>query len=133
MAYAQWAVFTIKVVGFTMTMKNVVHEWGKFYDGSNKDNEIPPSDVDGKTITDGNSYTFGACGRSDAAAGTEGSFDIYDGNTLVASYHWDCPWGSKTNHSDLIMHDEDDYVIQVTGANINSGALGNVAIKVVKI
>jgi hypothetical protein len=133
MAYAQWAVFKIKAIGFTMTIKNCVHKCGKFYDGSNKDNEIPVSEIEGRTITPGNPYKFGACGRSDAAVGTEGSFDIYDGNTLVASYHWDCPWGSKTNYSNLDPHDEDDYVVQVIGANTDSGALGNIAITAVKI
>lgn len=132
MAYAQWATFTVSTKGCSIVLKNVVHQWGKFYSPNNKDNEISESDLDGKVITDGNSFKFGACGRESAAAGTEGSFDIYDGNTLVASYHWDCPWGSKTNHSNLTMHDSDDYIVQVTGANIDSGALGNVFIKIGK-
>ena len=132
MAYAQWATFNVSTRGCDVVLKNVVHQWGKFYNPTNKDDEIPESEVDGKKIVQGNSYKFGACGRDSAASGTEGSFDLYDGKTLIASYHWDCPWGSKTNHSDLTMHDSDDYIVQVTGANVDSGALGNIRFKVAK-
>lgn len=132
MAYAQYAVFTVKAKEFTATLKNFVHEWGKFYDGVDKGNEIEPSALNGTTIAKDSSYTFGACGRDGAASGTTGSFDIYDNDRLLASYHWDCPWGSKTNTSNLAMH-VDNYVVQVIGANTDSGALGSITITAVKI
>lgn len=131
MAYAQWVSVNIQISGFTAILTNVIHEWGKFYADGDKDKEVPPSDIEGTSITTGNNYTINACGRSNAAAGTQGSFDIYDGTTLVGSYSWDCPWGSKTNTSTWTPHNE-NYVGQQTGANLDSGALGNVTLKVVK-
>ncbi|KAK0707762.1 hypothetical protein B0H67DRAFT_647908 [Lasiosphaeris hirsuta] len=68
----------------TLSIKNLNASWGKI--------------------------AIASCGRSDASSGTEGSYDIYDGET-------------KTS---------DDYVVQATGQNIDSGALGSVTIKVVK-
>ena len=131
MAYAQWVSVTVQVIGFTGVIKNAVHQWGKFYESGNKDNEISPSDIDGTTIASGSSFTINACGREDAASGTEGSFDVYDGDTHVGTYSWDCPWGSKTNSSTW-SPGSDSYVGQVTGANLDSGALGNVSLKIAK-
>ncbi|MFG1424659.1 aegerolysin family protein [Roseixanthobacter glucoisosaccharinicivorans] len=128
MAYAQWAEFTIKAVNCSVMLKNVVHQWGKFYIGS-KDNEISPDKLEGKVIKPGDSYTFGACGRENASSGTEGSFDLYDGDKNIGNYYWDCPWGSKTNTSTWTPG-SDAYIGQQTGANLNSGALGNITIKV---
>ena len=131
MAYAQWVSINTASLGFTAVIKNAVHEWGKFYANGNKDAEIKPDDIDGQSITSGNNYTINACGRSDASAGTEGSFDIYDGNTHVGTYSWDCPWGSKTNTSTWTPGN-DGYVGQQTGANLDSGALGNISLKIAK-
>jgi hypothetical protein len=126
MAYAQWVTMTIKP-NYNATLKNVAHSWGKFYDGNNKDNEIQPSAIEGHVIKAGDSYIIGACGRSDASSGTEGSFDIYDGDVKVGTLTWDCPWGSKTNSYQWTPND-DNYSTQVTGANLDSGALGNMVI-----
>jgi hypothetical protein len=134
MAYAQWATFTIKAKNCNISIKNPIHQWGKFYDGINKDKEIAAEDIDRTLIKDRQEFTFGACGRSDAASGTEGSFDLYDGETLVASYSWDCPWGSKTNTSSLTVHQRDDYLVQLyPSGNLNSGALGNVGLTIARI
>ncbi len=130
MAYAQWVEITIKPMNCTVTIKNIIHEWGKFYIGS-KDNEIAPDKIEGTVIQAGNIYTFGACGRENASSGTEGSFDLYDGATNVGNYYWDCPWGSKTNTSTW-SPSSDKYVVQQSGANLDSGALGNVTLKIAK-
>jgi len=128
MAYAQWVSIKIQARGFTAQLKNVVHKWGKFY-SSSKDSEIDPGTIEGHEITNGNSYTISACGRSDSASGTEGSFDIYDSDTHIGTYSWDCPWGSKTNRSTWDRNFAcDNYVVEITGANLDSGALGNVDI-----
>jgi len=127
MAYAQWATFTLSPKNYTLTIKNVVLKWGKFYKGS-KDNEVKLEDIEGVQIKPGDSYKIETCGREDSPSGTEGSFDIYDGNTHVASYYWDCPWGSKSNTSTLTP-ESDDYLSQQNGANLDSGALGNITIK----
>ncbi|MEW6255615.1 MAG: aegerolysin family protein [Pseudomonadota bacterium] len=131
MAYAQWVEITIKPISCSVQIKNIVHQWGKFYIGS-KDNEVAPESLEGKAIESGSSFTFGACGRENASSGTEGSFDLYDGKTNVGNYYWDCPWGSKTNTSTWTPG-SDSYICQATGANLNSGALGNVTLKAVKV
>jgi len=130
MAYAQWVAITIRPANCKLTIKNVVHQWGKFYSGS-KDKEVDPSSINGTQIDAGDAYAISACGREDSASGTEGSFDLYDGNAHVGTYSWDCPWGSKTNSSTWSPA-QDNYVAQITGANLDSGALGNVEIKVAK-
>lgn len=86
MAYAQWVTITIYPANFNATIKNAAHSWGKFYTNGNKDDEIQPSAIDGTVIPAGGSYTISACGREDAASGTEGSFDVYDGDTKVGTY-----------------------------------------------
>lgn len=129
MAYAQWAEFTINPVNCSVTLKNVVLHWGKFYIGS-KDNQISPDTLEGKVIKSGESYTFGACAREKASSGTEGSFDLYDGETKIGNYYWDCPWGSKTRRSTW-MRGSDAYMAWPIGANLNSDALGNITFRVV--
>lgn len=126
MAYAQWVSITIEPKHYDITVKNVHCDWGKFYQGS-KDNEISAEDIDGKVVKEGEKFTIYSCGRSDSSSGTEGAFDIYDGETHVGNYYWSCPWGSKTNTSTW-TNDNSDYITQVTGANLDSGALGNVSL-----
>lgn len=133
MAYAQWVSITIKSKGTTLSVKNAEHPWGKFYQCPNKDKEVSEGDINQITITSGSSAEICACGRSDSASGTEGRFDLYDGDTKVGTYYWDCPWGSKVNTSIWTPSADDNYVTQVTGGNLDSGALGNVTIKCVKI
>ncbi|MCA2507352.1 MAG: aegerolysin family protein [Microcystis sp. M54BS1] len=144
MAYAQWVTITIYATNFDVTLVNVAHSWGKFYDsdkigyaGGNKDNEYQPSAIEGKVIKANSSFSINACGREDAASGTEGSFELYDGNTQVGTYSWDCPWGSKTNSSTWSSSGPqpplNKYVTSQTGANLDSGALGTVTIQTTKI
>ena len=130
MAYAQWVSVTIQPKGFALHISNAQLQWGKFYSGS-KDNEITVQAVDQITIPDGQTGTVSACGREDASSGTQGSFDLYDGGTLVGTYQWDCPWGSKTNVSTWVSSNP-NYIAQATGGNLDGGALGNVTIKVAK-
>ncbi|GAA3563392.1 MULTISPECIES: aegerolysin family protein [Marinobacter] len=124
MAYAQWISITIEPKNYDVTIKNVTSDWGKFYSGS-KDNEVSPEDIEGKVIKAGEKFTISSCGRSDSASGTEGSFDLYHGSSHVGNYYWDCPWGSKTNTSTWTA-DNSEYITQVTGGNLDSGAIGNV-------
>ncbi|WP_332400451.1 aegerolysin family protein [Vibrio metschnikovii] len=126
MAYAQWISITIEPKNYDVTIKNIHNDWGKFYQGS-KDNEISPEDIDGRVVKAGEKFTISSCGRSDASSGTEGSFDIYRDDTHVGNYYWDCPWGSKTNTSTW-TNDNSNFITQVTGGNLDSGAIGNVSI-----
>lgn len=140
MAYAQWVTITIQPANYDVTIKHVSQSWGKFYDsnqvgkpGGNKDNEYPASDLENKVIERGRSFSINACGRSDASSGTEGSIEIYDGEKLVGTYSWDCPWGSKTNTSTWTPGcAANGYITEQSGANLNSGALGTVTIRTVK-
>lgn len=131
MAYAQWVTIAIRPANVNVTLKNVVHEWGKFYSGD-KDNEVDPSSIEGTSISSGNAYTIEACGRSNSPSGTEGSFDVYDDNVHIGTMSWDCPWGSKTNSATWSPSSNDNYVVQMTGANVDSGALGNITLKIAK-
>jgi hypothetical protein len=144
MAYAQWVTITIYAVGYDVTLKNVHHSWGKFYDrkqiglpGGSKDNEYEPSKIEGTVIKSGTSFSINACGRSDASSGTEGTLALYDGEILVGTYTWDCPWVSKTNSSTWSAAGAppplNKYVTSQSGANLDSGALGTVTIQTVKL
>ncbi|WP_200992481.1 aegerolysin family protein [Pseudomonas cichorii] len=144
MAYAQWGTFIIHAVNFDITIKNITHAWGKLYDskqigiaGGNKDNEYGPGAVEGKVIKSGQSLAINACGREGASSGTEGSFDIYDGQIFVGTYSWECPWGSKKNSSTWNSAGSQPmfnrYITQQSGANLNGGALGTVIIQTAKL
>lgn len=133
MAYAQWISVEIKSIGTTLSIKNAQHPWGKFYQCGDKDKEISVDDINKITITSGNVVSICACGRENASSGTEGSFDIYDGNVEVGTFYWECPWGSKRNHVTWTPSGSDDHIAQVAGGNLDSGAIGNVSIKCVKI
>lgn len=105
--------------------------WGKVYRCGNKDNEVkPPTSI-------ASSVEICCCGRSDSPSGTEGSFNLVDkaNNKIIGTYYWDCPWGSKTNTSTWTPVDSSSsspYLTQVTGANLDSGALGNVSLRCAK-
>jgi hypothetical protein len=136
MAYAQWVKITIVAKNYDVQIKGANLNWGKFYDCDNKDNEVKWGDED-KIIPKGSAGMICSCGRADSATGTEGSFNIYDGETLVAAYYWCCPWGSKTNTSKLTPNSNpdvsDNYATQLSGGNFNAGALGDITIKCVKV
>jgi hypothetical protein len=133
MAYAQWVSITITSRGTTLSLKNADLAYGKFHQTGNKDEEISPDDINEITINSGKSAVINSCGRENSPSGTEGRFDIFDGEVKVGEYYWDCPWGSKTNNSTWTPDDLDNYVTQVTGGSLDSGALGNITIKCVKL
>jgi hypothetical protein len=133
MAEAQWVSITIISRGTTLSIQNASLEYGKFYKNGNKDEEISSDEINQITINSGQSAVINSCGRSDSPSGTEGRFDIFDGEVKVGEYYWDCPWGSKTNTSTWTPYDLDNYVAQVTGGSLDSGALGNITIKCVKL
>ena len=128
MAYAQWVSIKIIPKHTELTVKHVKLDWGKFHAQNDKDKEIDRSKIEGKKATPDNPLVISACGRSNASSGTTGSFQLWDGGTLVATYAWDCPWGSKRNTSTLTAGPNERYTIQQRGANLDSGALGNVRI-----
>jgi hypothetical protein len=102
---------------------------GKFYEWDNKDHEISPAQVDSLVIAQGDTKEIAACGRSDAASGTEGTVDLYQGGTKVCQLYWNCPWGSKTN-TFTVRDTNPSWIVSATGANTDGGALGTVEVKV---
>ena len=67
---------------------------GEFYQFDDKDNELSPEQVNGQVIESGSEgvNVVSSCGREDSASGTQGQFDLYDGDTKVVTLVWDCPW-----------------------------------------
>jgi hypothetical protein len=129
-SYAQWVRMEIHAENTNLKVQNLVKGWGKFHVDGDKNREISPTDVNNRTILSGESYVISACGRSGAGSGTDGNFDLFDGEVKVGNYHWSCPWGSKPNESTWTPAETagDAYEVTVKGANLDSGALGNITI-----
>lgn len=132
MSYAQWIGSEVHPINFQISIKNAKLAWGKFYQEGNKDKELSSDEINKITIASGSVGKIYSCGRSDSASGTEGSFDVYDGGTHVGTFYWNCPWGSKSN-TFFWTGMTREYIAQVSGGNTDSGAIGHVEIKLVKI
>ncbi|AYR19500.1 aegerolysin family protein [Alcaligenes faecalis] len=130
-AYAQWIEITVFVVNGDFEIKDAHLDWGKFHKPGNKNKEIYASQINGTIIKDEDSYTIASCGRENASSGTEGRFSLYDGNTEVFKYYWDCPW-SGSNSDRLDVKDKEKYTVNKKGGGSTSGASGNIFITVVK-
>ncbi|CAI9629943.1 hypothetical protein GT037_007280 [Alternaria burnsii] len=131
MAYAQWVVIHI-INSFrngSISVKNAEAMWGKFHKNGNKDAEIGAGEVNKISVGAGSSEKVSSCGRSDSASGTEGKFDIYDGDNRVCTVYWSCPWGSKSNNFQ-IQNRNKDYGITLGDWNQDSGALGEVDVDI---
>lgn len=131
MAYAQWVTITLQPLNFALSLANVQLKWGKFHEYGNKDKEISINQIKNIIVRPGERAIISSCGREHDPSGTEGSFDImnYDLKVKVGNYYWDCPWGSKKNTSTWSPNLQVNYLTEVAGANLDSGALGNVTIK----
>ncbi|PKX88449.1 aegerolysin family protein [Aspergillus novofumigatus IBT 16806] len=130
-AYAQWAALKIgndfKSDDNAIEIRNVT--MGKIYKDGNKDKEIPPSQVNGKKIPPQTTHSFETCGRSDAASGTEGTLELWDGSQRICKLYWDCPWGSKVNKFE-VQEKVKAYRVEVGSWNSYGGALGNVDVEI---
>ena len=135
MAYAQWVSVSIVSKGSEVKVRDAHLDWGKFYKSGDKDVELSTKDINNMVIEKSQKKEINSCGRSDAASGTEGHFTLYsDDNVKLGTYSWDCPWGSKTNKSTFTSEvDPDLYAINVSGGNLDSGAIGNITITVHKL
>ncbi|MEJ2765608.1 aegerolysin family protein [Photobacterium sp. MCCC 1A19761] len=131
MAYAQNIQIAINPENFTLTVDGAKLEWGKFYEYDDKDSELSIKDVNGTKIEPKEIKVIAACGRSDSASGTEGSIKLYDGNVEIGKFYWDCPWGSKDNQTKW-EKSNNQYITEVSGGNLHSGAIGLVNITVYK-
>ncbi|KAH9848001.1 Aegerolysin aa-Pri1 [Lenzites betulinus] len=133
-AYAQWVSMEITNNGYMpLKVKNVYTSWGKLYINGNKDNEVKPSYFENKIINPTESLTIAGCGRANASSGTEGGFSLVDPNRndeVARKFYWDCPWGSKRNTWEASERSP-VWEVYDKGANIDSGALGNITITAV--
>lgn len=154
MAYAQWVIIIIHNVGSKdVKIKNLKPSWGKLHaDGrisispplarwltgsgstGDKDTEVSASKYEGTVIKPDEKLQINACGRSDAAEGTTGTFDLVDpadGDKQVRHFYWDCPWGSKTN-TWTVSGSNTKWMIEYSGQNLDSGALGTITVDTLK-
>ena len=52
-------------------------------------------------------------------------------STVIRKFYWDCPWGSKRNAWDVTGSNE-SWIVSDNGANLDSGALGNITVTALK-
>ncbi|KAL2367742.1 hypothetical protein RJZ57_007890 [Blastomyces gilchristii] len=93
---------------------------GKFYTNDNKDEEITPDQVDEIVIPESGSGDIYSCGRQGAPAGTQGSVDLIDKDTLqkICTINWSSPFGGGSNYisaSDVDRH----YMVGVPAVSAN--------------
>ena len=106
---------------------------GKFYRNNNKDQEMPAEEISKLIFPAGSTNDISACGRSDAASGTEGTIALYDGETKICVLYWSCPWGETRNYFEVRDRNrKDGYMVSVENWNHGSGALGTIDIEVGK-
>lgn len=154
MSNRQWVEFNINVEGFEATIKDTRLGWGKLYKPAEKDYQcgckkscVCPTCVDGAKIKSGESYKLASCGLSDAEAwrsypinnvgrgdapcGTDGYFQIFDGNKAVAKICWYNAHGSNASRYKVTVLDPAysvkacDKTCAWKGMAYNSEILGN--------
>ena len=104
-------------------------DYGKLYDGDDKDNEVKPGDVIGTEIKSKESYTIYSCGRENSPSGTEGTVTVSDkqedGNR-IADIYWDCPY---TGRNKLEKRKANKHWLVDVPTVLPDGAIGHVAVK----
>ncbi|KAH7889195.1 Asp-hemolysin [Phlebopus sp. FC_14] len=130
-AEAQWVKVTIKnwVTSSSIKVQDAQLDWGKFYNGDDKSDELKASEINSIVIAPSQSRTVSASGRANASSGTEGSFSLYEGSTKICKVYWNCPWGKKDNDFE-VSTDSARHTVTVGDWNKNSGAIGNVNVDV---
>jgi hypothetical protein len=114
-----------------LVLKNGNLSWGKWYDGDNKDNEVsfPTNKV---VQSKGGQTTVSSCGRSDAASGCTGSFEVFDeAGTQVCEVTWNCPWGAKQNDYQ-VKTQSDRYIVTTDTTNLYGGAIGDRTVSIME-
>ncbi|KAB8276851.1 Aegerolysin-domain-containing protein [Aspergillus minisclerotigenes] len=107
-AEAQWVhIRVVNPLSFdTLRVRNTWLGWGKFHKENNKS-----SDINKLRAAPGGSFNVFACDRAHSPSGTEGSFDVHNGDVRVAYIYWDCPWSSKRNQF-RVERIADDYWVE---------------------
>ena len=133
MAHAQWIEIRIQAENMTVKVRAAGLTAGKFYQQGNKGSEVSSADINKIDIASGKEAYISACGHNSSAAGTEGGFNLYDGETKIARFQWDCPWDKAANYFDLFEKIATGYNLSYSGGNRSDGAIGNVTITCIKL
>jgi hypothetical protein len=134
MGYGQWVEVRIQAEGVNIKIQHAGVSSGKFHRAGNKDSDMSRDEVNGIVIPSGKEGIVASCGKSNAWAGTQGGFDLWDKdkNIKIALFRWDCPWSSGSNTFDVVDKDS-NYDTRYSGGNMKDGAIGNVTITCVKL
>jgi hypothetical protein len=88
---------------------------GKFFDGIDKETEIPPRDLEGKEIQDKEFWVY-ICHRIDTPTGEEGSIDLVDGDDKrIATLAWDVPWAGTGLNQFEVINEGSGYSVTADG------------------
>ncbi|KAI0675621.1 aegerolysin type hemolysin [Trametes maxima] len=133
MGYSQWV--TIEIVNngeIPIKLTRLYVEWGKLHEVGNKEIEVDPNTVNNKVLRPGQSLQFASCGRAHSSSGTTGRFSLVDvrNGSEIRHFYWDCPWGRPGNEWQITGKNK-GFVVESQGANLESGALGNIIVEVV--
>ncbi|PHH91336.1 hypothetical protein CDD83_851 [Cordyceps sp. RAO-2017] len=133
-ANAQWVAVTI-INGTNERDLKVQHasvSYGYFWKGDDKSTEMPVSEVDEIVVAPRNEETVQACGRANLAEGTEGQFDVFDGDTKICNVYWNCPWARKSNDFNVHVADavKTTYTVSVGRWSKDAGAIGDVRVEI---
>ncbi|KAL2151745.1 hypothetical protein VTH82DRAFT_6843 [Thermothelomyces myriococcoides] len=106
---------------------------GKFFNDEDRNHEIPAKEVDGTIIKSGSTVEIWACGRDSSPSGTEGWFDLYDGDTKVCHIYFNSPWGPGSNEFTVSERaPESEYGIAEFPRVAQGSALGQVGVAIFK-
>ncbi|RUS21546.1 Aegerolysin family protein [Endogone sp. FLAS-F59071] len=134
MGFADWVVLIIynQLETKSIQIKNAKLEYGKFYSEGDKDNNLELEQINSIVIAPKSNVTISSCGKYFAPTGAEGSIDLNDGATKIATLYWDCPHNSTTNDFQ-VRNSNQNYVVGVGPWNKVDGALGSINITVVEV
>ncbi|KAH7919333.1 putative Asp-hemolysin precursor [Leucogyrophana mollusca] len=128
-AHDQWVnLMVTNSLGSRIRVRNAHLSWGKFYKNGSKTWEVSPEEVSQFVILPASEHSISSCGRGNSPSGTEGTIDLYDDTTKVATLYWNCPWGPTNNFE--VRDVNQGYIVTNGRWNETDDALGNIAINV---
>jgi hypothetical protein len=132
---------TVKSKGILLKLDNATLKWGKFHRGDKV--EISAWQIRLMPFISNKPSWVYACGADGAAAGTEGSIDLYDADplgdrgVLIGTFSWDSPYGTSGNRATFTANPKarargnKEYSVVVIRANqTDKGPLGEVSLEV---
>lgn len=111
----------------TLRIKNLYVHWGKLYASPDKGTAVGEDTFNNHDIASRDALSFASCGRENSWSGTEGEFDIFDGNDRVCQVYWDCPY---TGDNKLNARYVKDKWFPMVPAICTSGSIGSQTITI---